>query len=167
MDQTPDQIERHIEETRHSLSHNFSELEEKVKSALDWRAQFKQRPGTMLAVAFGGGALLAGLMPSVHSSSTRSENHRWNEPVNRETSDIAGKSTPYDGKTARQTSETLNALKGALVAVATAKLSGLIEEFIPGFKREFDAQKGKSANRSGSASAEPVTWQRSGASGSL
>jgi hypothetical protein len=163
MDQTPDQKERHIEETRHRLSDDISELEEKVKSTLDWRAQFKARPGTMLAVAFGGGALLAGLIPPIRSSSTSSES-RWNEQDDRDSRDLAVRSA---NGTASQTSETLGAIKGALVALATAKLSGLIEEFIPGFKREFDAQTGRSANRYGSSASEPTPWQRSGASGSL
>ena len=53
MGETSDQIERHIQETRNDLGDNFSELEDKVKTAVDWRAQFEERPGTMLALAFG------------------------------------------------------------------------------------------------------------------
>ena len=51
MGETSDQIERHIQRTRDDLSDNLSELEVRVKSAFDWRTQFAERPGTMLAVA--------------------------------------------------------------------------------------------------------------------
>ena len=56
MGERADQIEQQINETRNELSENFNELEEKVKSAFDWRTQFEERPVTMMAVAFGGGS---------------------------------------------------------------------------------------------------------------
>jgi hypothetical protein len=68
MGEKSDQIERHIRKTRNDLSENFSELEEKVKSALDWRTQFAERPGTMIALAFGGGVLLSAIFSSRRSS---------------------------------------------------------------------------------------------------
>jgi hypothetical protein len=49
MDETSDQIERHIQETRNDLDDNLNELGDRVKKAVDWRAQFEERPGTMLA----------------------------------------------------------------------------------------------------------------------
>ena len=72
MGETSDQIERHIQKTRNDLGANFSALEEKVKTAVDWRAQFEERPVTMMALAFGGGVLLSALLPSVRSSRRRS-----------------------------------------------------------------------------------------------
>ena len=62
MAESSDELERHIQEIRHDLRDNFGELEDKVKSAVDWRAQFEERPGTMLALAFGGGILLSALL---------------------------------------------------------------------------------------------------------
>jgi hypothetical protein len=59
MDQTTDQIEAHIEDTRKDLGANLQELEVKVKSAADWRHQFRRNPMAMLGAAFGGGVLLA------------------------------------------------------------------------------------------------------------
>jgi len=59
MGETPDQIERHIYEKRSELGENINELQQKVKTAVDWRAQFDQRPMTMLGLAFGGGLLLS------------------------------------------------------------------------------------------------------------
>jgi ElaB/YqjD/DUF883 family membrane-anchored ribosome-binding protein len=76
MVQTSNQIEQHIQETRNDLSDNFNELEAKVKSAVDWRAQFDERPWTLMAVAFGGGLLLSALFPA-RRSATRTG---WNPP---------------------------------------------------------------------------------------
>ena len=70
MGERTDQIERQIAETRGELGDNLGELQNKVKSAVDWRAQFQQRPGTLLAVAFGGGVILLGT-DSVKPSSVK------------------------------------------------------------------------------------------------
>jgi hypothetical protein len=83
MGETSDQIERHIQETRNDLGDNFSELEEKVKTAVDWRALFEEHPGTMLALAFDGGVILSALFPSGRRSrSTYDE--KWKPAPNRD-----------------------------------------------------------------------------------
>ena len=165
MGETSDQIERHIQETRNDLSDNFSELEEKVKTAVNWRAQFEERPVTMMALAFGGGILLSALLPTVRSSRRRSSEGRENAPADRDAAGYSIKSRTASDK-ASQTLENWDALKGALVGVATSKLSGFIEDLLPGFKQEFTkAQTGKSSDRSGSATSGQPTWQKSTAAG--
>lgn len=62
MGQTADQIESHIESKRSDLTSNLQELEDRVRSATDWREQFHNRPGTFLGLAFGGGILLAAMI---------------------------------------------------------------------------------------------------------
>jgi ElaB/YqjD/DUF883 family membrane-anchored ribosome-binding protein len=62
VDQTTDQIEAHIENTRDELGANLQELEQKVKSVADWRRQFRNNPMMMLGAAFAGGILLASLL---------------------------------------------------------------------------------------------------------
>jgi hypothetical protein len=59
MSETSSEIEEHIKNTRQNLSANLGELELKVRSAVDWRRQFKAHPATFLAAAFGAGLLLA------------------------------------------------------------------------------------------------------------
>jgi hypothetical protein len=54
-----DQIKKHIEDKREELGAHLNELEYRVKSATDWRAQVQKRPGPAMAIAFGGGLLLA------------------------------------------------------------------------------------------------------------
>jgi hypothetical protein len=142
MGETSDQIERHIQETRNDLSDNFSELEVRVKTAIDWRAQFEDRPMTMVALAFGGGVLLSALLPSLGARRRRSSAAR--RDAFGDGSDLFLKSGPVYDEKANQTLETWDAVKGALVGVATRKLSGVIEELLPGFKQEFTkAQTGK------------------------
>ena len=62
MGETTDQIETHLETKQDALRSNLEELEQKVKSVTDWRRQFRNNPGLMLGLAFGGGMLLAGVM---------------------------------------------------------------------------------------------------------
>jgi len=77
MGETPDQIERHIYEKRSELGENIHELQQKVKTAVDWRAQFDQRPWVLMGAAFGGGLLLALLFGGRGDSSRSSSPDAW------------------------------------------------------------------------------------------
>src|ERR1700693_4893080 len=96
MGEKPDQIERHIQHQRNQLEDNISELEEKVKSAFDWRTQFQERPGIMLGAAFLGGALVSALLPSTSSITSKMSSRR------RASSDprtpYPNRETPYTGR---------------------------------------------------------------------
>jgi hypothetical protein len=61
LDPTADEIERHIEDCLARLRSNLNEIEQRAKSFIDWREQYRRRPGTALGFAFGCG-LLAGLV---------------------------------------------------------------------------------------------------------
>jgi hypothetical protein len=134
MVQTSNQIEQHIHETRNDLSDNFNELEAKVKYTVDWRVQFNARPWTLMAVAFGGGLLLSALFPA-RRSSARVE---WNLRNDRDTTSAPIRSANGYRQDLGEPSATWNALKGAVVGMATAKISEIVEEFVPGFKQELD-----------------------------
>jgi hypothetical protein len=72
MGQTPDQIESHIETKREDLQANLRELEHRVKSAMDWRQQFRNHPVTMIVAAFGGGMLVSAMIGRKKTGSQRS-----------------------------------------------------------------------------------------------
>jgi hypothetical protein len=167
MDQTSDQIERHIQETRNELGDNFSELGEKVRTAVDWRAQFEERPGTMLALAFGGGILLSALLPSSRPSRRRFPGTRMPAQLDLETPpETAANLRTTFGDKPRQGVETWDALKAALIGVATAKLSGFVEELVPGFQQQFTkAQSGDKFSRPASSTSDTPAWQKSAAAG--
>jgi hypothetical protein len=133
--ETSDQIERHIQETRNDLSDNFNELEAKVRTAVDWRVQFEERPMTMIALAFGGGVLLSALLPSRRSPGRRSSSGAAHS--DRHGSDLSFKPRTEYNETTSQGLEPWNVLKAALVGVATTKFSGFIEDLLPGFKQGF------------------------------
>lgn len=136
MAESSDELERHIEEIRHDLKDNFGELEDKVRSAMDWRAQFEERPGTMLALAFGGGVLLSALLPRPRSSRRTIRERDWDVSATRnEPPSTARPRTEYGRKPSRN-SEAWNTLRAVLIGTAAGKLSEFIEELIPGSKAE-------------------------------
>jgi hypothetical protein len=62
MGETPDEIKREIELTRERISSNLTQLETRVRTTLDWRAQFEKRPWEFVAGAFGVAFLIGWLM---------------------------------------------------------------------------------------------------------
>jgi hypothetical protein len=124
MGETSYQIERHINEKRDNLGDNLDELEEKVRNAMDWRAQVQTRPGMMIALAFTGGVLLSAVLPG---SSRRASG---------------------SGNAACRPNETWDAMKSALLAVTATKLGGFVDGVLPGFNQEFtQARSGRTPQR--------------------
>jgi hypothetical protein len=155
MGEKPDQIERHIQHQRSELEDNISELEEKVKSAFDWRTQFQERPGIMLGAAFLGGAVVSALLPSTSSITSKLSSRRrtsrdpWTPYTNRETPYTSRETTPHPetpsmgssystGDSASKASETWENLKNAAIGMATTRLSQFIEELVPGFSEHYN-----------------------------
>jgi hypothetical protein len=177
MGETTDQIERQIEQKRNQLSENFTELEQKVKSAVDWRTQFGERPGTMLAIAFGGGMLLSAMLGGTRSSRNSSwdTSRRASERVasGRDYASTASTAvykssaadSPRKASHARENFETLSA---ALLSVALSRATNLINSYLPGFEREFTrmqaskasdrTDRGYSTDRSYSESPSERSW---------
>jgi hypothetical protein len=140
MDETSDQIERHIEQTRNDLHDNFNELGEKVKKAVDWRVQFEERPGTAL---FSSGRRSRGDYGAVRELAKKQV---WTPFV--------PSSTPPASKPS-QTRQNVEALASALIAVAVNRASRFIDSLVPGFEREFSsarASKSAASSRSDSGS---------------
>jgi hypothetical protein len=184
MGEKPDQIERHIRHQRSELEDNFSELEAKVKSAFDWRSQFSERPGTMLGVAFVGGALAAAILPSTSSITSRvsSRNRSFADDyspyTNRETSKSSsdyGTSPSHSAYSAQSrpsspSSETWDNLRNAAIGLATARLSEFIEDLVPGFTEHYKkAASGKPSAPFSSAppaTSQDQNWQKPNGGGS-
>lgn len=159
MGERTDQIEQEIRERRNQLSDNFGELEQKLKRAVDWRAQFQQRPGTLLAVAFGGGALLSTLFAPRHS---RRESHRTEPSHSSYTPSRAYATTTapppaLNAASHSEARENLDALRGALFGVALNRVTGIIDALLPGFQQEFTRAKAGTRNYG----SEPSTYRGS------
>jgi hypothetical protein len=130
MGERTDQIEREIAETRGELGDNLGELQDKVKSTFDWKSQIQERPGTLLAVAFGGGVVLSALLPSSKPRARRESAAR--ESTTGKPSDL---------------SMTINAFTGALLGVAVKQASGFLDSMLPGFHQEFTKQNDTASRR--------------------
>lgn len=153
MGERSDQIEQHINRTRGDLGENLRELEERAKGIFHWRTQFENRPGTMLAIAFGGGVLVSKLIPLGHRRSFDHQRYRdyprdlETERLNRRAEEerisaarnagrrMAERASAY-GYKSKKSSSAMGALKGALVSLAASRLSGVISDLIAGYREE-------------------------------
>jgi hypothetical protein len=137
MGQTADQIELEIAQKRTALGDNLVELSQKAKAAVDWRSQVEERPGTMLAIAFGGGIVLSALFSALRGpakvyAESPSDNLVDNDPPSNKTS------TRSTNRPTSATRKNLDALGGALLGMVATRTSGILEEILPGFRSEFE-----------------------------
>jgi hypothetical protein len=122
MGQTTDQIENQIEHRREDLKSNLQELETRVKTATDWRHYFSEHTGTMIAAAFGGGALLASMLGGRSNRASLSQASGSSEPLR-----------PWTRGTKHEVLENLDSIKSALVGAAATKFKDMLGEVVPGF----------------------------------
>jgi hypothetical protein len=124
MGQTTDQIENQIENKREDLKSNLQELGTRVKTATDWRHYFAEHTGTMIAVAFGGGILLATMFGGRSNRGNRASLSQAgsSEPAR-----------PWTRGTKHDVLENLDSIKSALVGAAASKFKGILGEVVPGF----------------------------------
>lgn len=127
MGETASQIEVQIEETRQALGSNFKELEHKVKSAADWRLQFRKNPMAMVGVAFGGGIFLAAIL-----SRPRRYSRIRNGPAS-EAGFERSSHSPWDS------------IKGALMGVAVSRFTNFIADVVPGFHEQIERRRSDKA----------------------
>ncbi|MDP9088275.1 MAG: hypothetical protein M3O26_06020 [Pseudomonadota bacterium] len=114
----------------------MGELEQKVKSATDWRQHYDQNPGAFLAAAVGGGLLLSLMVGQrrryIHAPSAAQASASTSSGV-----------VPMSG----HIRETIGDIKGALVGVAATQAKSFISKLIPGFDEQL-ARVGKKAEKS-------------------
>ncbi len=123
MGQTTGQIESDIRHKREDLHSNFQELESKVKSVTDWKLHFQNHPASMVAAAFGAGALLANLGRGRARSGSRNT-----------ASDYAAGSRTRGEKS--EVLQTWDNVKSALVGVAATQVTGFLGRLVPGFHEQ-------------------------------
>ena len=128
MSQSPEQIESDIDKTRAELHSNLQELENKVKSAADWRQLFAKHPGAMAAAAFGVGALLSTLM------GRRTQSPAIVQDAPRSMAVSNGHGVPARQK--HQALQSWDNIKNAMVGLAATKVTGYLGGLMPGFEGE-------------------------------
>ena len=157
MGETPDQIERHIYEKRSELGENIHELQHKVKNAVDWRAQFDERPWTMIGLAFGGGLLASILIGGARNSyGTSRSRDRWKPESQR--------SIDSDDVTTRQRDSAANAtwenIRGAALAVLGTRLGSLLEGVLPGFQDQYRKRQREQSSTTSRANGPEAAWRK-------
>jgi hypothetical protein len=140
MGETTNQIEWEIARKRSELSDNLIELKQRAKAAVDWRAQVEERPGTMLAVAFGGGIVLAALFSALRGPAKVYAERPSGRAVEYDRT-TAKVSAPSPSKLATATRKNLDALGGALLGIVATRATSILEGILPGFQREFERAK--------------------------
>jgi hypothetical protein len=152
MGQTAGEIERHIQEQRMEFAENASELQGKVKRAVDWRYQVHEHPMTMLGLAFGGGVLIAALAPSRRWRARDWEDAEWAssakpEPISSGTR-ASRRSSPGAQYQKHQAADMFDNVKGALIGLAASKIKGFFDEVLPDFREHYSkTEQGKDRSR--------------------
>ena len=124
MDETPREIEKHIDRTRERLGSHLVELEQKVEAATDWREHFRARPRFFLGAAFVGGVTLAVAL--------RARSHRL------VSDDVEIERFVDDPGSARaQVLELWSNLKAALIGVASTRVLDYLDKLVPDFDEHY------------------------------
>jgi hypothetical protein len=136
MDRATERIGQEIDRERELLRSNLAELEDRVRSVIDWRRQFAGHPVGWLAAAFGGGLLIA-LMVRRPAASPRTVEY----------SSSAYSSSPEPTAThgdhrRREVSRAWRTIESALIGFAAAKLKDTLAGILPGFKEQLAHREG-------------------------
>jgi len=137
MGETTNQIEWEIAQKRSELSDNLIELKQRAKAAVDWRSQVEERPGTMLAVAFGGGIVLAALFSALRGPAKIYARRSSRDTIEHD-SPSTNSSAHSPSKLAAATRKNLDALGGALLGIVATRTTSMLEGILPGFQSEFE-----------------------------
>ncbi len=127
MGETTNQIEVQIADARAELGANLQELEQKVKSAADWKHHYRNNPMTLVGFAFGAGMLLAAVVSK-----------RSSAPPRKLHADMTNRQKPSLTLAASTAHETMDTIKSALVGVVAARATDWIGQHVPGFNQQFE-----------------------------
>jgi hypothetical protein len=143
MGQTTDEIKSHIESKREELRSNFEELEDRVRSAADWRRHFRNNPGVALGLAFGGGLLLASMFGGARAPGA-------------ETYEPAEATRRAGGTGKRQMLHAWENIQSALIGVAASKVGDTLSQVLPGFRDHLKRSEGAGHAREATPSGNGV-----------
>jgi hypothetical protein len=140
MDQATDHLEQHLEDERQALRSNLAELEDRVRSALDWRRQFRSNTAAFLGLALGGGLLL-GLMTARRTAVPAELDHP---------TPAGNPAARYSDHRRRELSLAWRSIESALIGVAAAKLKNTLVNMLPGFREQLAGRRSDSYARASS-----------------
>jgi hypothetical protein len=146
MDRATDRIEQHLDDERRALRSNLEELEDRVRSTLDWRRQFRGNTAAFLGLAVGGG-LLIGLMTARRRAVPAALEHP-RRPAGGPASPY--RASPYSDHRRRQLSLAWRGIESALIGLAASKLKDTLADMLPGFREQLARGQGNGQDRDGS-----------------
>jgi hypothetical protein len=138
MDRATDRIEQHLHDEREALRSNLEELEDRVRSVVDWRRQFRGNTAAFLGLAFGG-ALLIGLLTARRSEALPG--------VEYSTTSSGRPATLHRDYRRRELSLAWRGIESVLIGVGAAKLKDTLANLLPGFREELASREGDSYER--------------------
>ena len=141
MDRATDRIEQHLHDEREALRSNLEELEDRVRSAVDWRRQFRGNTAGFLGLAFAGG-LLIGLLTARRSEALPAVEYSMT-PSGRP-------ATLRRDYRRRELSMAWRGIESALIGVGAAKLKDTLANLLPGFREELARRHRDGQERDGS-----------------
>jgi hypothetical protein len=133
MDRATDRIEQHLDQERQALRSNLEELEDRVKSVVDWRRQFRGNTAAFLGLALAGG-LLIGLMTARRAETLA--------PLESPMTPAGQSATAYREHRWRALSMAWRTIESALIGVAAAKLKDTLANLLPGVREELAEHQG-------------------------
>jgi hypothetical protein len=142
MDRATDQIERHLDRERAVLLSNLEELENRVKSVVDWRRHYRSNPSLWIGVAFGGGLLMA-----------LAAGRRAGIPARLEYAPGSAPPGGYSVHRRREISRAWRTIESALIGVVASKLKATLVQVLPGFREQLARREGNGYARDPSAKA--------------
>ena len=143
MDRATYRIKQHLDHERRALRSNIAELEQRVRSSVDWRTQFRGHTAAFLGFACACG-LLIGMMTA----------RRRRAPAGPEYSTITGgrPATPYADHRRREVSLAWRSIESALIGLAAAGLKNTLANLLPGFREQLARRDGDGYKRDSSSS---------------
>jgi len=136
MERSTERIEREIDRERAVLRSNLAEVENRVKSAVDWRRYFESNPPLWIGVAFGSGLLLA------LAASRRAYPPGREAEMRMGGSPRMSSSFEHSAHRRRAISRAWGGLESALIGMAAAKLKDTLAQVLPGFRDAFARREG-------------------------
>jgi hypothetical protein len=133
MGERSDAIERYIEQKRGELGDNLTELEDRVKRAVDWREQMNEHPMGAVALAFAGGVFLSVILKGPSRRPAELLQEDWGEAP-------SPPGPSYQRPRSHQKAQAWSAwenIKDALFGVTAGKVVTFLDRTIPGFQDEF------------------------------
>jgi hypothetical protein len=128
-----ERLKAHIEAAEESLKDNFEEIQDRVKSALDWRVWYKNNTAIALGSVAAGGLLISLMVPrkrSVESKfSSMDEAYPQSEPNGRPRT---------NSKSRGRFNQVLDTTMAAVVGVASDQFRDFMSRALPGFKEHYD-----------------------------